>query len=62
MIGVSPFFACSKISERGLAAVDLLLDRGLALEFDHVLREFEQLLQEIDADQQALLMPVLQVL
>ena len=34
--GVTVLRPLEEFSERGLAAVDLLLDRGFALEFDHV--------------------------
>src|SRR5258706_594252 len=60
--GVTAPGLLEKLSERSLAAIDLLLDGTLALELHHVLRECQQFLEEIDAAQQALLMPVLEVL
>ena len=47
--------------ERRFAPVDVFFDRGFAFHLDHILGELQQLLQEIDAQQQPLLMPVLQV-
>ena len=50
-----------EFGQRRLAAVNVLLDRCLPLHLDDVSREIEKLLQELDAEQQALLVTLLEI-
>ena len=47
---VDAFRLLEEFRKRGLATINLFLDRNLALESHDILREFEQFLQKIDAD------------